>query len=116
MQTKICHDQLAVGSFRSLKKLEVSNCDELKSVFSLTMLGCFSQLQEIVIKNCKVMSAIVAKERKHEIQVNNITDDVKTNIVDFSQLRSLDLQNLPNLMGFYSDVDSQLLFSEKVSL
>ena len=115
---QICHghDQLAMGSFRSLKKLEVSNCDELKSVFSLTMLGCFSQLQEIVIKNCEVMSAIVAKERKHEIQVNNITDDVKTNMVDFSQLRSLDLQNLPNLMGFYSDVDSQLLFSEKVSL
>ncbi|KAM3693700.1 hypothetical protein ACJW31_07G003400 [Castanea mollissima] len=114
---KICHghDQLAMGSFRSLKKLEVSNCDELKFVFSLTMLGCFSQLQEIVIKNCKVMSAIVAKERKHEIQVNDITDDVKTNIADFSQLRSLDLQNLPNLMGFYSDVDSQLLFSEKVA-
>ncbi|KAL4613773.1 hypothetical protein ACB092_07G004500 [Castanea dentata] len=114
---KICHghDQLAMGSFRSLRKLEVSNCDELKFVFSLTMLGCFSQLQEIVIENCKVMSAIVAKERKHEIQVNDITDDVKTNIADFSQLRSLDLQNLPNLMGFYSDVDSQLLFSEKVA-
>ncbi|KAM3693697.1 hypothetical protein ACJW31_07G003100 [Castanea mollissima] len=113
---KICHghDQLAMGSFRSLKKLEVSKCHELKFVFSLTMLGCFSQLQEIVIKNCKVMSAIVAEERKHEIQVNDITDDVKTNIADFSQLRSLDLQNLPNLMGFYSDVDSQLLFSEKV--
>ncbi|XP_050274627.1 disease resistance protein L6-like isoform X2 [Quercus robur] len=114
---KICHghDQLAMGSFRSLKRLEVSNCDELKFVFSLTMLGCFSQLQEMVIKNCKVMSAIVAKERKHEIQVHNITDDVKTNIVDFSQLRSLDLRNLPDLMGFYSDVDSQLLFSEKVA-
>ncbi|KAF3958232.1 hypothetical protein CMV_016837 [Castanea mollissima] len=114
---KICHGhgQLAMGSFCSLKKLEVSNCDELKFVFSLTMLGCFSQLQEIVIENCKVMSAIVAKERKHEIQVNDSTDDVKTNIADFSQLRSLDLQNLPNLMGFYSDVDSQLLFSEKVA-
>ncbi|XP_075673465.1 uncharacterized protein LOC142642908 isoform X2 [Castanea sativa] len=114
---KICHGhgQLAMGSFRSLKILKVSNCDELKFVFSSTMLGCFSQLQEIVIKNCKVMSAIVAKERKHEIQVNDITDDVKTNIADFSQLHSLDLQNLPNLMGFYSDVDSQLLFSEKVA-
>nr|POE99971.1 putative disease resistance protein [Quercus suber] len=110
---KICHDhgQLAMGSFHSLKKLEVSNCDGLIFVFSLTILGCFSQLQEIVIKNCKVMRAIVAKERKHEIQV----DDIKTNTMDFSQLRSLDLQNLPNLMGFYSDVDSQLLFNEKVA-
>ncbi|XP_050277819.1 disease resistance protein At4g27190-like [Quercus robur] len=115
---KICHDhdQLAMGSFHSLKKLEVSNCDGLIFVFSLTMLGCFSQLQEIVIKNCKIMRAIVAKERKHEIQVDDITDDMKTNSMDFSQLSSLTLRNLPNLMGFYSDVDSQLLFNEKVSL
>ncbi|XP_030959735.1 probable disease resistance protein At4g27220 [Quercus lobata] len=114
---KICHDhdQLAMGSFHSLKKLEVSNCDGLIFVFSLTILGCFSQLQEIVIENCKVMRAIVAKERKHEIQVDNITDDIKTNTMDFSQLRSLTLRNLPNLMGFYSDVDSQLLFNEKVA-
>ena len=113
---KICHDQLAMGSFQSLRKLEVSNCNELIFVFSLTILGCFGQLQELVIKNCKVMHAIVAMERKHEIQVNEITEDNKTDIVDFTQLRTLDLQNLPNLMGFYSDVDSQLLFNEKVSL
>ena len=112
---KICHghDQLAMGSLRSLKKLEVSNCDELKSVFSLTMLGCFSQLQEIVIKNCEVLSAIVAKERKHEIQVNH---DSGTDIIDFTQLRSLYLRNLPNLVGFHPDAVSQLLFNEKVLL
>ncbi|XP_030957889.1 disease resistance protein At4g27190-like [Quercus lobata] len=106
---KICHNQLAMGSFQNLRKLEVRNCDNLIFVFSSTLLGCFSQLQEIKIENCKVMSAIVAKEGKHGIQVD---DDI---IMDFTQLRSLNLEDLPNLMGFCSDADSQPLFNKKVA-
>lgn len=34
--------------------------------------------------------------------------------MDFTQLRSLKLESLPNLMGVRSDVESQLLFNEKV--
>ncbi|KAK4596138.1 hypothetical protein RGQ29_014263 [Quercus rubra] len=109
---KICHNQLAMGSFQKLRKLEVTECDNLIFVFSSTLLGCFSQLQEIGIKNCKVMSAIVAKEGKHGIQVD---DDVMMDIMDFTQLRSLNLEGLPNFMGFYSDADSQLLFNKKVA-
>ncbi|XP_075658074.1 disease resistance protein At4g27190-like [Castanea sativa] len=109
---KICHNQLAMGSFQNLRKLEVRKCDNLIFVFSSTLLGCFSQLQEIKIKNCKVMSAIVAKEGEHGIQVD---DDVMMDIMDFTQLRSLNLVDLPNFMGFYSDADSQLLFNKKVA-
>ena len=110
---KICHNQLAMGSFQNLRKLQVRNCDNLIFVFSSTLLGCFSQLQEIEIKNCKVMSAIVAKEGKHGIQVD---DDIMMDIIDFTQLRSLNLEGLPSLMGFCSDADSQPLFNKKVSL
>nr|XP_023920783.1 disease resistance protein At4g27190-like [Quercus suber] len=110
---KICHNQLAMGSFHNLRKLEIRNCDNLIFVFSSTLLGCFSQLQEIEIKDCKVMSTIVAEERKHGIQVD---DDVMMDIMDFTQLRSLNLEGLPNFMGFYPDADSQLLFNKKVSL
>ena len=110
---KICHNQLAMGSFQNLRKLQVRNCDNLIFVFSSTLLGCFSQLQEIEIENCKVMSAIVAKEGKHGIQVD---DDIKMDIIDFTQLRSLNLEGLPSLMGFCSDADSQPLFNKKVSL
>ena len=110
---EICHDQVPMGSFLSLKKLEVRKCEKLTSVFSLAMFGCFSQLQEISIEDCKVMCAIFSKERKHEIQVN---PDSRTDIIDFTQLRSLYLRNLPNLVGFHPDAVSQLLFNEKVLL
>ncbi|KAM3754640.1 hypothetical protein ACB098_03G181300 [Castanea mollissima] len=109
---EICHDQVLKGSFLSLKKLEVRECDKLTSVFSLTMFGCFSQLQEIEIVYCEVMCAIFSKERTHEIQVNH---DIKTDIIHFTQLRSLYLQHLPNLMGFHPDADSLLLFNDKVA-
>ncbi|XP_075649596.1 disease resistance protein At4g27190-like [Castanea sativa] len=109
---KICHNQLAMGSFHNLRKLEIRKCDNLIFVFSSTLLRCFSQLQEIEIEDCKVMSAIVAEERKHGIQVN---DDIITDTIDFTQLRSLNLKRLPNLKGFCSDVDSQPLFNRKVA-
>uniref|UniRef100_A0A2N9I8X1 NB-ARC domain-containing protein n=1 Tax=Fagus sylvatica TaxID=28930 RepID=A0A2N9I8X1_FAGSY len=57
---KICHDQLAMGSFRNLKKLE----------------------------DCKVMNEIVAKERENEIDVND-NNNVMADIIEFTQLRSL---------------------------
>ncbi|XP_075658235.1 disease resistance protein At4g27190-like [Castanea sativa] len=109
---EICHDQVLKGSFLSLKKLKVWECKKLTSVFSLTMFGCFSQLQEIVIADCEVMCAIFSKERTHEIQVNH---DIRTDIIHFTQLRSLRLRNLPNLMGFHPDADSLLLFNDKVA-
>ncbi|XP_050252177.1 uncharacterized protein LOC126698785 isoform X3 [Quercus robur] len=108
----ICHNQLAMGSFHNLRKLEIRKCDNLVFVFSSTLLRCFSQLQEIEIEDCKVISAIVAEERKHGIQVN---DDIITDTIDFPQLRSLNLKRLPNLMGFCSNVDSQSLFNKKVA-
>uniref|UniRef100_A0A2N9I207 Uncharacterized protein n=1 Tax=Fagus sylvatica TaxID=28930 RepID=A0A2N9I207_FAGSY len=47
---KICHDQLAMGSFRNLKNLAVGNCDNLIFVFSSSMVRCFSQLENISIR------------------------------------------------------------------
>jgi hypothetical protein len=74
------------------------------------MVGSFSQLQEMEISSCQVMSAIVSvlKEGKGEIEVN---DD---STIVFAKLRSLTLRNLPQLMGFYYDSESDVLFNEKV--
>ncbi|KAK4573418.1 hypothetical protein RGQ29_031399 [Quercus rubra] len=58
------------------------------------------------------MSAIVAEETKHGIQVN---EGIIMDTIDFPQLRSLNLKRLQNLKGFCSDVDSQPLFNKKVA-
>ena len=99
---KICHGQLAEGSFGNLRKLEVSYCDSLRFMFSSSVVGSLSKLQEIDIRFCEGMSVIVAKEREEEIEINDIT----TNTMEFPQLRFLFIDNLPSLMGFYSGVDS----------
>ena len=107
---KICHGQLAEGSFGNLRRLEVCGCDSLRFMFSSSVVGSFLKLQEIHIVSCTGMSAIVAKESEEEIEINNIT----TNTMVFPQLRCLQISSLPSLMGFYSGVDSHLLFNEKV--
>jgi hypothetical protein len=80
---KICHGQLAEGSFGNLRKLEVFGCDSLRFMFSSSVVGSLSKLQEIDIRDCTGMSAIVAKESEEEIEINDIT----TNTMEFPQLR-----------------------------
>jgi hypothetical protein len=85
---KICHGQLAEGSFGNLRKLEVCGCDSLRFMFSSSVVGYFSKLQEIDIRDCTGMSAIVAKESEEEIEINDIT----TNTMEFPQLRCIRIQ------------------------
>uniref|UniRef100_A0A2N9GLD7 AAA+ ATPase domain-containing protein n=1 Tax=Fagus sylvatica TaxID=28930 RepID=A0A2N9GLD7_FAGSY len=84
---RICNNQLPAESFRKLKVVNVYNCNKLEFVFSSSMVGSFSQLQEMKISSCQVMSAIVSvlKEGKGEIEVN---DD---STIVFAKLRSLTL-------------------------
>jgi hypothetical protein len=102
---KICHGQLAEGSFGNLSRLNVYGCDSLRFVFSSSVVGSLSKLQEIDINSCRGMSAIVAKESEEEIE---------TNTMEFPQLRCLHIENVPRLKGFYSGVDSHSFFNEKV--
>ncbi|XP_030958832.1 uncharacterized protein LOC115980750 [Quercus lobata] len=95
-------------SFCNLRVVKVSNCCQLEFVFSSSMVGCFSHLQEMNVEDCEIMSAIVAIEREEEIEVNS--DD---NIM-FANLQSLRLRNLLKLKGFLSVVDSLVLFNGKV--
>jgi hypothetical protein len=107
----ICHCQLTAESFRNLRVIKVTVCDNLKFVLSSSMGGCFSQLQEMEIGNCKVMSSIVAMERIEEIEFN---EESTPDLIEFAKLHSLKLLFLPKLKGFYSDVDSHVLFNKKV--
>ena len=106
----ICNTRLPLKTFCNLRVVKVSNCCKLEFVFSSSMVGCFSHLEKIYIKDCKIMSAIVAIEREEEIEVNS--DD----IIMFANLHSLKLRNLFKLKGFLSVVDPLVLFNGKVCL
>uniref|UniRef100_A0A2N9JBZ7 NB-ARC domain-containing protein n=1 Tax=Fagus sylvatica TaxID=28930 RepID=A0A2N9JBZ7_FAGSY len=105
---KICNGQLAENSSCMLRKVVLERCDSLQFVFS-SMAGCFPRLQEIIINRCMKMEVVLLEESKDEIQVS---DDDST--MKFSELCILHLQNVPNLRGFSSGVDSFLLFNKKV--
>ena len=107
---RICYTGLPTKTFCNLRVVTVSKCCKLEFVFSSSMVGCFLHLQEMNIKDCEIMSAIVEIEREEEIEVNS--DD---NIM-FANLHSLKLRNLFKLKGFLSVVDSLVLFDGKVCL
>ena len=106
---KICNGQLAENSSCMLRKVVLERCDSLQFVFSSSMAGCFSRLQEIIINRCMKMEVVLLEESKDEIQVS---DDDST--MEFSELCILHLQFVPKLRGFSSGVDSHLLFNKKV--
>ena len=107
---RISYTRLPTESFCNLRVVKVSDCCQLEFVFSSSMVGCFSHLQEMNIEDCEIMSAIVAIEREEEIEVNS--DDS----IMFANLHSLTLRKLFKLKGFLSVVDSHVLFNGKVCL
>ncbi|KAF2294483.1 hypothetical protein GH714_011830 [Hevea brasiliensis] len=89
---KICHGQLAAGSFNKLGILEVSNCNRLTNLFSLSTARCLLQLRVMEVRSCPNMEAIVIDEDQ----------DSNEEVVEFNQLRSLKLDGLPHLRSFRS--------------
>ncbi|XP_058007404.1 uncharacterized protein LOC110653611 isoform X2 [Hevea brasiliensis] len=89
---KICHGQLAAGSFNKLGILEVRNCNRLTNLFSLSTTRCLLQLRVMEVWYCPNMEAIVIDEDQ----------DSNEEVVEFNQLRSLKLNDLPHLRSFRS--------------
>ncbi|KAG8650646.1 hypothetical protein MANES_07G062324v8 [Manihot esculenta] len=88
---KIYHGGLTEGSFNKLKILRVKNCQKLTHLFSLSAVKCLLQLQEMEVEDCPEMKAIVIDESQNSNEV-----------FEFNDLRSLNLQNLPNLRTFHN--------------
>ncbi|KAF5462724.1 hypothetical protein F2P56_018707 [Juglans regia] len=87
----IFHGQLHSTSFRNLRAVKVENCEKLKFVFPSSVARGLSQLQELRIRECSIMGAIVVKEG------GEVED---TDMIFFPQLRLLALEHLPKLMTF----------------
>ncbi|XP_034698034.1 probable disease resistance protein At4g27220 isoform X3 [Vitis riparia] len=81
------HNQLPANSFSKLKRLHVTDCDELLNVFPLSVAKVLVQLEDLLIGSCKVLEAIVANEN----------EDEATSLFLFPRLTSLTLFALPQL-------------------
>ena len=90
---EICHGQLPLTSFLNLRIVKVEHCEKLKFVFSSSIAKGLSQLQELEIRECSIMGAIVIKEEA------GVED---RDMILLPQLRRLVLHRLPKLMSFLS--------------
>ena len=83
------HNQLLIGYFTNLKSLVVDDkCNNLKYMFTPSLGLGLVQLQELVIKNCVVLEAII-------VIVEERTDNTL-----FPSLTRLELKGLPKLSRF----------------
>ncbi|TXG59156.1 hypothetical protein EZV62_016985 [Acer yangbiense] len=92
---KICNGQLATESFGNLRIVNVGNCDKLKHLFSFSMAKNLLKLQEIEVTDCNKLEEIVFIESKGQDHQNRRISEI-----EFSQLRTLTLQSLPQLTSF----------------
>ncbi|KAH9752594.1 Disease resistance protein [Citrus sinensis] len=88
---RICVDRLKVESFNELKNIEVYNCDKLSNIFWLSTSKCLPRLERIAVINCSKMKEIFAIGE----EVDNAIEKI-----EFVQLRSLSLGNLPEVTSF----------------
>ncbi|KAG2702072.1 hypothetical protein I3760_06G074300 [Carya illinoinensis] len=65
---EICHGKLRLTSFKNLRVLKVISCDKLKYVFSLSIARGLPLLEELEVKHCNNMDAIVKKEEEQAIE------------------------------------------------
>ncbi|KAH9686633.1 Disease resistance protein [Citrus sinensis] len=88
---RICVDRLKVESFNELKTVEAYNCDKLSNIFWLSTSKCLPRLERIAVINCSKMKEIFAIGE----EVDNAIEKI-----EFAQLRSLSLGNLPEVTSF----------------
>ena len=80
-------------SFQNLTDLSIWSCNNLKYLFSFSTLGSFVQLQDLTIRECKVLEAI--------IRIDEVGNNVK-----HPSLKKLRIEKCPEMKAF--------IFSDKV--
>ncbi|KAK4253300.1 hypothetical protein QN277_010623 [Acacia crassicarpa] len=85
--TNMCEDPKV--SFKHLTYLQLENCDTLEYLFPLSTAQKLSCLQELRIISCERIKQIVKRE----------TEETRANTIEFLQLKTLILVQLPKFMG-----------------
>ena len=84
-------DPEAILTFQNLRKVDVSQCKTLKSLFPISVAKSFEQLESLHIHDCGLMEEIVALEEGLETTTEFV----------FPRITSLSLELLPELKYFY---------------
>ncbi|CAL5391229.1 unnamed protein product [Camellia sinensis] len=87
-----------LGFFNNLIVLTIQDCKS-KYLFSLSCARGILRLQKLQIIGCKMMEAIVGIEEEKD------EDELSSQVIHFSQLEYLCLENLPKLISFYPKVE-----------
>ncbi|XP_054777885.1 disease resistance protein At4g27190-like [Prosopis cineraria] len=116
---KLCQGPIAPTFFQNLKVIKVSGCQQLKWIFSASMIGSFSQLVEIEIRDCDSLKEVVTSAIEDSSDQPKFANDV----IVFKKLRTLKMERLPVLIDFYMqgraannhyNTASKSLFNNKV--
>ncbi|XP_023732122.1 uncharacterized protein LOC111879926 [Lactuca sativa] len=81
---------------RNMKILELKYCESLEHIFTFSAHGSLRQLEELTISGCGSMKVILKEEEDQSSSSSSLKD-----VVDFPQLKSIEIQNLPELEGFF---------------
>ncbi|KAA8517183.1 hypothetical protein F0562_017476 [Nyssa sinensis] len=87
-------------SFSQLRTLNVYCCDNLRNVFSLSIVKNLVLLQEVEIKRCPEMEELLAIGET--TKKNGQEGESDNTIITFPRLKTLKLVKLPNLKSFCS--------------
>ncbi|XVF79131.1 hypothetical protein PTKIN_Ptkin14bG0195100 [Pterospermum kingtungense] len=90
----------------NLRRLEVCNCNNLTSIFSVMLVRNLPQLSILAIRWCEKLEQIIVDDDEDETNINN---DKETLI--FPRLQLLWLEDLPSLTSF-SPLGYHLLFPD----
>ncbi|KAG6650874.1 hypothetical protein CIPAW_06G073300 [Carya illinoinensis] len=91
---EICHGKLCLTSFKNLRVLKVISCEKLRYVFSSSIARGIPLLEELEVKSCNNMCAIVVKEEEQGIKDRDR--------IWFRRLETLVLEDIPKLESFLS--------------
>ncbi|KAM0058470.1 putative P-loop containing nucleoside triphosphate hydrolase, leucine-rich repeat domain superfamily [Helianthus debilis subsp. tardiflorus] len=85
---------IIVHKFPNLKILKIDECDCLENIFTFSTLESLKKIEELWVRKCGAMKVIVKEEVRED------TSTLSNNVV-FSNLKSIRLEGLPNLAGFF---------------
>ncbi|CAI9773418.1 unnamed protein product [Fraxinus pennsylvanica] len=95
---------LPPGTFSSLKSLSIKRCDKIKKLFPRSLVRNFHNLQSLAVFYCYQMEEIIEDDNNEgaDITLPMLEDEQRSSTgVPFQSLVTLELYELPNLVGLF---------------